>query len=418
MVTGQLQSSPCEALRYETGVVSYATHMKQNVLKSREKAMRLPTNHPRYLAYSQSIPHRNSRRSWARLGQELEALLPPAAQDRQPLSLSTSPPWQAQNSTVIFAELEGITSKSDDPSAIRAAAVAAIDKWDSDLTIFTDGSAVGGSLQGGAAAVVRIQDDPPRFEKILERGAAFTSSFEEECAALELAITWISENCIPTSRPLIITDSQSLCKAISGYNPVISHLRSRLENCGATVGIQWVPGHCGINGNEMADQAANEARLQPTSNRDTSYKGIIPAIKQSIKDPPCRPKYNYVAEAYSKYSKSKEKQLSSKWDAVYLARLRSGHHWDLRTYLHRVTVNSVASTIEPTCPRCREEAEDTPHLFRCPGTIALRQEIFGTVEVPLSALTDHPVQALTLARRSLRGAGNKKDAPSNLPATH
>ena len=163
----------------------------------------------------------------------------------------------------------------------------------------------------------------------------------------------------------------------------------------------------------MADQAANEARLQPTPNRDTSYKGIIPAIKQSIKDPPCRPQYKYIAEAYSKYAKSKEKQLSSKWDAVYLARLRSGYHWDLRTYLHRVTVNSAAPTIDPTCPRCREEAEDTPHLFRCLGTIALRQEIFGTVEVPLSALTNHPVQPLTLARRSLRRAGNKKDANNN-----
>ena len=118
------------------------------------------------------------------------------------------------------------------------------------------------------------------------------------------------------------------------------------------------------------------------------------------------------------YKSTKEKQLSSKWDAVYMARLRSGHHWDLRTYMHRVTVNLSAATVEPTCPRCREEEEDTPHLFRCPGTIALRQEIFGTVDVPLSALTDQPMQALTLARRSLRGAGKRKDAPSNLPASH
>ena len=263
-----------------------------------------------------------------------------------------------------------------------------------------------------------IKDDPPRYEQILARGAAFTSSFEEECAALDLAIQWISDNCIPTSRPLIVTDSQSLCKAQSGHNPAISSLKSRLENCGATVGIQWVPGHCGIDGNEMADKAANEARTHPTPSRSTSYKGIVPAIKQAIKDPPCRPKYSFVAEAYSKLSSTKEKQLSSKWDAVYMARLRSGHHWDLRTYMHLVTVNSSVATVEPTCPRCKEEEEDTPHLFRCPGTIALRQEIFGTVDVPLSALTDQPMQALTLARRSLRGAGKRKDAPSNLPASH
>ena len=286
MVTGQLQSSPYEALRYETGVVSYATRIKRNALKSREKAWRLPANHPRNLALTKAIPHRNTRRSWARLGRELEALLPPAAADRLPIEFSTSPPWQAQNSTVIFAELEGVDNKNADPSIIRSAATAAIDKWDLDLTIFTDGSAVGGSLEGGAAAVVRILDDPPRYEQILARGAAFTSSFEEECAALDLAIDWIRDNCVPTSRPLIVTDSQSLCKALDGYDPAISPLKSRLESCEAVVGIQWVPGHCGIAGNELADRAANEARTYPTPSRHTSYKGILPAIKKAIIDPP------------------------------------------------------------------------------------------------------------------------------------
>ena len=217
---------------------------------------------------------------------------------------------------IINSELEGISSKAEDPSSIRAAAEAAIAKWDSDLTIFTDGSAVGGSTQEGAAAVVRIQDDSPRFETILERGAAFTSSYEEEKAALGLAISWISDNCDPSSRPLIVTDSQSLCKALMGYDPSVSSIKLQLEQCGATVGIQWVPGHCGIKGNELADRAANEARTYPSPNRFTSYQGIVPAIKKSIQDPPCRPKYASIAEAYSKYSKTKEKQLLSKWDAV------------------------------------------------------------------------------------------------------
>ena len=120
---------------------------------------------------------------------------------------------------------------------------------------------------------------------------------------MDLAIKWIADNCIPSSRPLIVTDSQSLCKALVGCDPVINPLRLRLEQCGASVGVQWVPGHCGISGNERADKAANKAQLIPTPSRNTSLKGILPEIKRMTQDPPCRPKYQYIVQAYSKILK-------------------------------------------------------------------------------------------------------------------
>merc|ERR1712025_503535 len=88
----------------------------------------------------------------------------------------------------------------------------------------------------------------------------------------------------------IITDSQSLCLALKGYDPGIAPIRARLDKCQATIGIQWVPGHCGIPGNEMADSAANQARIIAGPRRPTSYKGIIPLIKSNITDRPCCPR--------------------------------------------------------------------------------------------------------------------------------
>ena len=155
----------------------------------------------------------------------------------------------------------------------------------------------------------------------------------------------------------------------------------------------------------MVDAAANEARTIRGPRRNTSIKGIIPAIKMNIVDPPCRPQYAHIKEAYSKLSMVKEKQITSRWDAVYLARLRTGHHWDLRTYLHRITKDTEGHVVEPICPRCLQADDDTPHLFNCVGTLAVRQELFGTVEVNLCALTEFPLQSLTLARRTLRGVG-------------
>ena len=49
--------------------------------------------------------------------------------------------------------------------------------------------------------------------------------------------------------------------------------------------------------------------------------------------------------------------------------------------------------------------DDTPHLFECVGTMQVRQELYGTVEVDLSALTEYPMRSIALSRRSLRGVG-------------
>ena len=48
---------------------------------------------------------------------------------------------------------------------------------------------------------------------------------------------------------------------------------------------------------------------------------------------------------------------------------------------------------------------DTPHLFNCVGTSAVRQELFGTVNVNLCALSEFPRQSMALSWRTLRGVG-------------
>ena len=203
-----------------------------------------------------------------------------------------------------------VSNKSDGTATIRSPAEAAIARWNADLTIFTDGSLVSCFRQGGDAAVVMINGDPPRFVTLWSKGAAFTSSFEEECSAMELTIEWITVGqCIPSSHPQIITDRQSLCKALKVMDSALDPLRTKLVSCMCTVGIQWVPGHCGISGNELADQAANEARTVSGPRRPSTYKALIPVINQHVSGPPYRPKYEYVAETYSKMSRTRERTV-------------------------------------------------------------------------------------------------------------
>ena len=202
-ITGQLASSPVEALRYETQIPSYLSHMERNCLKSMELAKRLPSSHPRSLALSNAVAPKNSRFSWFRLGHNLSNThIPPVASRRLPVSLHSKPPQLNMGSIIIRNTLEGISSRHEDDLVVQAGAKRAVDLYGGDVLIYTDGSAVKGYLDGGSAAIIYLNHtDPPCTESILKRGAAYTSSFEEECEALRLALNWIIQNLYAQKNP-------------------------------------------------------------------------------------------------------------------------------------------------------------------------------------------------------------------------
>ena len=51
LITTQALSAPVEALRAETGVLSLQSTIQANTVRSKEKALRLPTDHPRRIAF-------------------------------------------------------------------------------------------------------------------------------------------------------------------------------------------------------------------------------------------------------------------------------------------------------------------------------------------------------------------------------
>ena len=81
LVTGQYRSTPVhvEALRKESSVESYKIHSKKILATASEKADRLDSNHPKYLAKNPPSPptHRSKvRSSWRREVHKLEEELP------------------------------------------------------------------------------------------------------------------------------------------------------------------------------------------------------------------------------------------------------------------------------------------------------------------------------------------------------
>ena len=225
LITGQLVSTPLEALRLEADVQSYPTCSKRLILKANEKALRSTDDHPKYIALDVNIPQRlPSRSSFRRKAEELLTLLPPDLQHRQNITHFPSPPWQQSSFHVgrISTYVSGITGRADDNSIKRQCSLTTIVSYQADYVIYTNGSASGGIRNGGAAAVVTRGSplQPDVVTTIKTKGRTFTSSYEEEAAAMESALSWTLANANHYSiTVLFCTDSKSLCEALISSHP-------------------------------------------------------------------------------------------------------------------------------------------------------------------------------------------------------
>ena len=193
------------------------------------------------------------------------------------------------------------------------------------------------------------------------KGAKFTSSYEEEHEALNQALEWTATEAEESAHVVIATDSQSICKAILNHRDGIEDIKSSLSRCTARVTIQWVPGHVGVPGNELADAAAKNAAKIPGEGREVSYESIKAQVNLRIRDPPMS--HARTRKVYSCFSKEKEKTVKGRSDQVRLARLRSGHSLDLRAHQNRYD-----NHVNPICQKCDDQvAEDVEHWLKCPA---------------------------------------------------
>ena len=270
---------------------------------------------------------------------------------------------------------------------------------------------------------------------------------------MRLGVNWCLGNSTSGESIALCTDSRSVLQALSHHGVLegqaLTDLREELEalTCNRTVTLQWVPGHCGVIGNEWADHEANRAagRGEPDEHEDqaivalgrneleVSWSAARCRLRQFTLDR--RVTHNRVRRVYGVTRGDAEflrdeplgQWCAKRWleelqendpagvlypplpqrstdgsrrEMVLLAQLRTGHCRHMAAYAR--IVNQLAS---PICPHCGEEPEEVEHwLQRCPAWLVARHNIFGAQPPPLSVLARAPTEVSLYARRTLGSA--------------
>ena len=320
---------------------------------------------------------------------------------RLPLPAPTTAPWEwGRGGWTVSLSLRGGSGPDHPPERKLADALDTIRMFDQLRTvIYTDGSAVGGVKHGGSSAVVTSGDpgNPTFLDVRHQFGPEHTTSLEVEMWGLWLALDCL-DNETAAAGVLICSDSHWALNALkeSGHSAhsILSPLRARLRGLGGRVCFQWVPAHCGLLGNERADEEARKAAdfgpEDGTQRGGISFEVVKRLIRSQVKDGP--PNHARTLQVYGD-GPFRPLQGASRREEVLLAQLRGG-----RSLLLGETRKRVQGK-DSTCPRCGEEEEDLEHVLRtCPELESPRRRNFVQVPPPLSAMSTDQVEVARFFR--------------------
>ena len=176
-------------------------------------------------------------------------------------------------------------------------------------------------------------------------------------------VEWLLEH---PQTSTICTDSLSLHSALASNDwkdkdPWLKQIKMKMFELQYSTTVLWVPSHCGIPGNDKADELAKAGSELPQDDIPVTHQ-IMKAKIKSRGWPITHPR---AAETFGNKRKPDWK-VEKKWPKAVrslFSRLRTGHAKELKSYRHFIGLEDDA-----TCEDCLSEDETIEHvLCKCPA---------------------------------------------------
>jgi len=386
IITGAMRSTPIDKMEQTTGIPPLNNRRECKALVQSIK-YRHSEDHLMSSRQKQPTSGRLKRSSFVRETQALQrkhqTKLPTQVQVPTP-SLHL-PPWKQRTGNItICTTVPHLTTKDEHSDVSKRALTLAMleerypqEAW---IRVYTDGSATDAIQRGGAGVYIQFPDG--QWQAAAVPTGLHCTNYKAEVEALIHAANIISGKTDPDSQVVFLTDALSVLQAAN--NNKLPDLEEALLDiqCLRSV-LQWIPSHCGIDGNEEADRMAKLGAEDEQGENAVSTTEMKTIIKSLYRPQQPRDSYHQLPRP----------------DQVVIFRLRTGHN-RLLHHLHK-KMHLVPS---PRCP-CGEADQTAEHVLQdCRSFSALREETWPQPETLHNKLYG-PVDALQKTTSFISRAG-------------
>ena len=384
-ITRTTKTCPVDFLRLEANLEPLKDRYVKNDEILMDKYKRLPTSDSRKRMVENHVPPRlKTRHGWRSITTcqhddiYRDTTTPP------------TPPWRSSaNFKVDYVNLE--KGKANYTSQeLKTVSQEKIESYQVDYTIYTDGSTNDRQENGGAGYYAEDANGQAVANRSFPAGL-MCSSYTGECVALLEALEWITITAISEHRPikvLICSDSKSMAMSLQKNHwkdddPWLKRIKEKIHQMQSEMTLLWIPSHCDINGNEIADELAKDGTTMDQSRTIVTHKIVKAKIKnRKWKTSHSRASATYKERRLPKYDIEKEWPLEVR---MTYTRIRTGHAMELKRYRHFIGI-----TEDNLCDEGCGVEESVEHvLCNCAATAESRARQ-GQNEVTIDMMVTHP----------------------------